>query len=101
MFEGILQKGTKGAFSARPGDAHLNMTPRCFPSRPPGQAPPRGELICSSKSRQLLRPPRNRLGLTLFYSGSALWFGNGHFQKTTKAISGFAVTIGTLKIKSA
>lgn len=73
----------------------------CFPSCLPQTSPPRAELICSAKSRQLLRTLGNCLGLTLFYSGSALWFGNGHFQKTSKAISGFAVTIGTLKIKSA
>lgn len=36
-----------------------------------------------------------------FYPGPALSFSDGHFQKTATAISGFAVTIGTGKIKSA
>lgn len=65
--------------------------------------PPRAELICSSSGRQLLRPPTNCLGLTLFYWGGGLYDGleTTIFGKTTKAISGSAATIGTLKIKSA
>lgn len=68
MFEEILQKGKKRAFSARPRDAHLNTRPRRFPSRLSGQ-PLGAALICSSESRQLLQTPRSRLGPTLFYRG--------------------------------
>lgn len=39
MFEEILQKGKKRAFSARPRDAPVNTTPRCFPGHPSRASP--------------------------------------------------------------
>lgn len=84
-------------------EPHLDRTRTAFLGLGCSQAnPPRAELIYSSNGRQLLRPPTNCLGLTLFYWGG-LYDGlvMTIFSKTTKAISGSAATIGTLKIKSA
>lgn len=65
-----LQKGWRQAFFSAGPKASFHGTHTALLGLGRSQANlPRAELICSSNGRQLLRPPTNCLGLTLFYWG--------------------------------